>query len=350
MATDHTKWRHSRPACISGWYRRGIALREVLVIGALALMLLMMLVMWVGGRRGASRRDLCEFRQQQSAAALLQFEAMQGHFPGYRNLQAVADGGERRPSSWVFSVLPYLGYKPVPGTDLGGDFRAIAEDKAIERPYLPLFKRYGPAGPDDLRGEKPAARILELLCPDDPTRLAPTPENRLSWVVNTGMPDAAVRQTGMSAPPADWNANGVFMNQFDDGAAEKPLVSLAWIEAHDGANTTLLLSENVDAGEWTDVGESLLGFVWVAEEANGQPTRGGKLWGINEHTGEGDGSLKFARPSSFHPGGVNVVYASGQTQFMDQEIDWLVFTRLLTPDGAAAKFPGTSDPVPEAYR
>jgi hypothetical protein len=329
---------------------RGLALREVLVIGVFATLLLMLLVMWIGGRRGASRRDHCTFRQQQTAAALLQHEAMHGHFPGYRTLQAIADDGTPRAASWVFPVLPYLGYRPPPGSLRTANFRALAEDPAIARPYAPLWKRYGPAGPDDMRGEQPSERIVELLCPDDPTRRVASPVNRLSFVVNTGMPDVEEWQTGMSAPAADWNANGVFMNQFDDGVAEQPYVSLAWIEAHNGANTTLLLSENVDAGQWTDTDEALVGFVWVAEELNSQPSRGSALWGVNERTGDGDGSIKFARPSSFHPGGVNVVYASGETQFMDQNIDWLVFARLMTPDGAAAKFPGSEEPVPEAYR
>jgi hypothetical protein len=42
--------------------------------------------------------------------------------------------------------------------------------------------------------------------------------------------------------------------------------------------------------------------------------------------------LLFARPSSYHVAGVVASYADGHQDFMDDEIDYLVFCRLMAPD------------------
>lgn len=326
--------------------RVGLALREVVVIGAMAIFLLMLLVMWIASTRGDSRRNHCSLRQQQSAVALLQYDAMHGHFPGYCNLQAKAADGRPQPTSWVFVVLPYLAVRPAGDAEPEVDYRAMAEDPLLDRPYAWIHRRYGPEGPDASRGTTPREPIAELVCPDDPAFAKGEIGNALSWVVNTGMPDAA----DFGPLPADWNANGIFVNQFDDGAAGRPLVSTDFLLEHDGMASTLLLSENADAGQWTNTAEALLGFVWVAKLVDGQPARGDSLLPINAAHGEGDGTMRFARPSAYHVGGVNAVYADGQTQFVSENIDWLVFTRLMTSHGAEAKLPGTREPVPAVYR
>ena len=323
------------------------------MIGGLAILLLMLLVMWLGQTRGDSHRVICERRQQQTAAAIMQFEALQGNYPGYKNLQAVDADGEPQPTGWAFTLLPFLesqvGEEVVQQLEATtpDELRARAEDATLARPYEKLFTDHGPTGADRTRGTSPKSRIMELICPDDPTLAAgEAGENAMSWVVNTGLPDAK----DFVELPADWTANGIFENQFDPGAAQPPLASVPWLLEHDGLSATLLLTENMDAGTWPESAENLVGFVWVVEVIDGQATRGQRLLGINEEIGAGDGSVRFARPSSYHVGGVNAVYASGKTQFLSQQIDWLVFTQLMTSDGADAKLPGTEEPVPDAYR
>jgi prepilin-type processing-associated H-X9-DG protein len=43
-----------------------------------------------------------------------------------------------------------------------------------------------------------------------------------------------------------------------------------------------------------------------------------------------------ARPASSHPGGVNVVFAGGNTRFIRDDIDYPVYCLLMTPNGANA--------------
>ncbi len=354
--------------------RRGIAVREVVVIAALAVVALMILVMWLAGQRDESRRNVCLHRQQQIAMAILQAEAAEHQFPGYANLQAVQGGresfsppsedappqdasGEKdsrplspRATGWVFGVLPYV--MDVDAASLAKvqrgevDYEKLAGDAEIARPYRWIYQQYGPNGAAD-KGAKPYESINLLVCPDDViTSRRADSVNQLSWVVNTGMADA--KEFGQL--PADWAVNGIFQDLFHDGAADLPLVSAAYLAEHDGQANTLLMSENIDAGEWTDHKEALVGFIWDANLTGGLPTPGRDLLAINELRGDGDGSTRFARPSSFHVGGVNAVYASGSAQFLSEKIDWLVFTQLMSSWGQEAKLPGTDERVPAAYR
>ncbi|MCA9269120.1 MAG: DUF1559 domain-containing protein [Planctomycetales bacterium] len=321
--------------------RTGLALGEVLLIAALAILLLMILVMWIGRARSASRRNLCALRQQQTALALLAAEQLHGEFPGYRQLQAVDAEGIRQPTRWVFAVLPALGLKNATSADPPPD------DAPQQRagPYASWQADYGPAGPDGKRGRKPAVRIVELLCPDSPAATDAARLGPLSWVVNTGMADVEVA----GDLPADWAANGLFVNLFEPGAAESPHPSLATLEAGDGSAATLMLSENLNAGDWTDSDEASVGFLWAAGVVQGEPSPGDDLLRINAEIRPSDGTTRFARPSSFHTGGVNVSFADGRSQFLSQNIDWLLFTRLMTSNGSQAKLPGTTQSPPPPY-
>jgi hypothetical protein len=143
----------------------------------------------------------------------------------------------------------------------------------------------------------------------------------------------------------------VFLDLFRQLDEDEPVVtSVAFVEQWDGADSTLLLSENVDAGQWTDDTEANVGFVWWPQVEDGSPLPAQQILRINERAGEGDGSIQFARPSSFHVGGVNVVFVSGRQRFLSQQIDDLVYARLMMSNSREAKFPGTDQPAPSAYR
>ena len=57
------------------------------------------------------------------------------------------------------------------------------------------------------------------------------------------------------------------------------------------------------------------------------------------------GKLAFARPSSRHPGGVLAVFASGRSTFLDANIDYRVYTYLMTSDSGQLKRPGFDEPL-----
>jgi type II secretory pathway pseudopilin PulG len=340
----------NRPArCKAG--RRGIGRREIVIMLFLAGMILIVLLPYLARARAQARRAQCELHQIRLAQALLRFEADHNQFPGYKNVQAVRVDGEQVATGWVFPILPYLTAIP-PNTEYGRETSRYQkglvsdESRAAPTPYAEIYKLYGPEGEDDERGDTPSAYIAELVCPSNRPKDAGATPNWCSYIVNSGMPDA----TSPGDLPPDWRANGVFMDRFSEaGRKEKP-VSLQYIIDHDGANSTLLLTENVDCGAWTDSGEAQVGFVWVAEFVDGQPRRGNKLLGINQSTGKGDGSIRFARPSCYHSGGVNVAFCSGRTQFFNQQSDYLAFARLMMSDSTEVRRAGSEELVDPPYR
>jgi hypothetical protein len=283
-------------------------------------------------RRTAARRDFCEFRQANLAKAVLQYDDVRGRFPGFRNLQAVDRKGVRRAASWVFAALPYL----------------ETDEKESLGPYTQLEERYGRHGPDETRGEPPREYVAALVCPENPPPDAARRPGWLAYIANCGLPDA-VPQGDF---PPDWPANGVFLDRFRPPLRDwYPFeVTLDYVNEHDDAACTLLLSENVDCGGWTEVKEARIGFVWSPGSTGPSGRPAPRILQINRQRGQGDGSLRFARPASYHPGGVIAAYASGATSFINESIDPVVFARAMSPDDAGLTWPGTDQTIGPPYR
>lgn len=284
---------------------------ELAVVGLVMVIGVSLLIPFVLHQRSSARKLTCQDRLRRAAQAIQEFDLQHQALPGYRQ-------GEGEGTSWVVAMLPFL-------TAAGdGDTTHFntAHAAALERKEANL-------------------RLPELLCPAtaDYTHRAP-----LALVANCGMPDAA----SPDALPPDWQANGLFFDQGENVQAVS--TSLRWLGEHDGTKVTILLSENVDAISWLEPTEASLGIVWAANFADGQPTPLPTVWPINEQTGQGDGTIKFARPSSHHLGGVNLVMADGETQFFSQAVDYLVYQRLLTADGASVKVPGKEKLLSEPWR
>jgi hypothetical protein len=74
---------------------------------------------------------------------------------------------------------------------------------------------------------------------------------------------------------------------------------------------------------------------------------------INVDAGDGQGtSYDFARPSSKHPGGVNMAFAAGNVLFVKDTISYFVYVKLMTSaDNRAATrgAGGTWVPLPNGF-
>jgi len=164
-------------------------------------------------------------------------------------------------------------------------------------------------------------------CPSDPPANTTGPAN--SYVINAG---AAPRE-------GEKPANGIA----HDFRRTQVFTTMDYISAHDGLSYTLLVSENVQAGEWHLADKRSNVFVWHPELPNNEPRRS-----INGY-GDSDGSLKnvpltadSARPSSFHRGGVNVVFCDSRTIFVREDIEYLVYMQLMTPSGRDSDMPASA--------
>lgn len=277
---------------------RGFTLVELLVVITIIGMLMALLLPAVQSARESGRRATCQNNQKQIATALLLYEGDHGQFPGYRNRIGLPGSNSYVVGSWVVPILAHL-----------------------ER--ADLYRNWQ-------NGTTTGVYLKILVCPSDP----PDTMNAtwLSYVVNSGRPD----ENGLE-PTSSPQANGVFFNHdvTISATSRPPTMSLDYLSQHDGAATTLMVSENIDAtlwenysnsSAWTGTGEPQLGFNWQT-----------------------DGSLRinypktssYPRPSSYHPGGVIVSFCDGHQQFLKDSISPVVYHHLMTPDSRIAGIPGS---------
>ena len=251
---------------------------------------------------------------------------------------------ERNSFCWAIALFPYL-----ERTDLESAWKALADGQA-----------------------PPQVTLEVLVCPSDvTTTLGATP---LSFVVNGGMPDwiafnepfpppppTTMQRPGAlykSRTPYDFPQNGVFMDQDPETLRDYSsfTTSSAMVSMHDGTTNTLLLSENLDAPDWlqfdpqgrlrepTDIEVT---FVWRDAENRAGPLPPSPMCKINGEPGTNSQLPQYdnVRPSSHHPGGVNVTFCGGSTRFLRDEIDYLVYCSLMTVHGSQARVTGSRLPV-----
>lgn len=320
--------------------RCGLSRSEIVALVAMGLVGAAVLLPYLAESQRTARRVTCSARLADAArTTLFVAELAPGQeLPGYVMEQAVDAAGERQRTSWAFALLPYLDRPPDPQT-------GATPGPEVFGPWNKLHQQVGPAGDDELRGKVPAEYIPHFMCPDDPRSTKQPREAWLSYVANCGLPDAEPSDEF----PADWPANGVFLERFLDRDARGAMTA-EFIEDHDGAAYTLLLSENVDAGKWTDATEALVGFLWYPGTPQGKHDPAGEVLSINQQPRRSDGTLRYARPASLHAGGVNAAYADGHTDFLVSEIDYRIYAAHMSPDGQHARWPGSDKPLDPPWR
>jgi prepilin-type N-terminal cleavage/methylation domain-containing protein/prepilin-type processing-associated H-X9-DG protein len=298
-----------------GRAKKGFTVVELLVVITIIGMLMALLLPAVQSARESGRRATCLNNQRQISLALLQYEQDHGQFPGYRVRIPNLNDPNARPlsASWVVPILPFL-----------------------ER--NDIYKNWQTGTPT-------AVYLKVLVCPSDPPDAITSTSTYLSYVVNCGWRDQLddqknwVEPTGTPpTPPTPPQSHGVFFNHdvTITPTSRPPTMSLDYLSQHDGAATTLLLSENIDAtlwenytnsSAWTDTGEFQVGFNWQTD---------GSLR-INYPNARGT----YPRPSSYHPGGVIASFCDGHQQFLKDSISPVVYHHLMTPDSNLAGIPGS---------
>ncbi len=286
---------------MTGRAQKGFTLVELLVVITIIGMLMALLLPAVQSARESGRRASCQNNQKQIALALLMYEGDNKQFPGYRNRIGLPNATSYLIGSWVVPILP-----------------------GLER--ADIYRNWQ-------NGNATAVYLKVLVCPSDPPDAVSSTSTWLSYVVNCGRPDSNGVEPG-SAP----QANGVFFNHdvTISPTSRPPTMSLDYLSQRDGAATTLMLSENIDAtlwenyrnpSAWTGTGEPQVGFNWQPDGA----------LRINYPDARGT----YPRPSSYHPGGVIVSFCDGHQQFLKDSINPLVYHHLMTPDSKTAGLSGS---------
>jgi prepilin-type N-terminal cleavage/methylation domain-containing protein/prepilin-type processing-associated H-X9-DG protein len=312
--------------------RKGFTLVELLVVIAIIGILVAMIVPAVNVATGIARKNQCLANQRSWGQAMLQHATDKDAFPGRVSTVRTNYQSPNAPQllaiSWMTKLLPYI-------------------EKNAEWDQLLVVENFF-VDPVPTTPEREKIELEIATCPSDP------PESsggwRSSYVVNTGVWDAEYTKM-----PVDSRFNGIC---HDLRKSDENRVDPAFVSKNDGAGTTILLSENVNALAWPVIEETLHGIVWMFEPWVKVPRgakSGDQLYAINIGVDDmtdsqiegllnvptqlGSTMIHYARPSSRHSGGVNVIFCDGHGSFLSEEVDWTVYKRLLTPSDQKATHP-----------
>ncbi len=260
--------------------RSAFTLVELLVVITIIGMLMALLLPAVNQSSEAARSLQCKNQLNQLAKACIASDSMNNRFPGY----ADRVGGNR--VSWVVAIMANIDRQDI--------YERYATNTNISTPEIDM-----------------------LICPTNPPEQSGQPLN--AYVCNAGY--AVVGSNNVNEKPA----NGLFHDFFTYKirATSNDIV--------DGAAFTLLLSENLKAGNWNTHTKTSITFLW--DPANQKK--------INEAP-----TSVLARPSSYHTGGgVNVAFADGHVQFLRESISYRVYMQLMTPNAAESNMPAADRDV-----
>ncbi len=320
--------------------RRGFTLVELLVVIAIIGVLVGLLLPAIQAARERARQATCLNNQKQLALAMFNMatKGTNGAYPAWASNMKLAKptgaaAGVKNPTlavPWTVKMLPEV--------EQGTLYEQIQANDGSFDPTAP-------------------PRIEVFLCPSD---AGTNPKiGTLTYVVNSGMPDAASLDAGMAS---DLKANGVCHDQRADRAG--PSVKMSDIK--DGTGTTFLLSENVNkdpqvggaTSTWlgklqndpynlnSDMSsnpEQRFGMVWPLPQMSQAP---GPLpvndfEPINKDTLGGNYSAagtRFARPSSEHPDVFVAAFCQGNAREIRADIEFKVYQQLMTPQGLKAAY------------
>jgi len=247
--------------------RTGFTLVELLVVITIIGMLVGLLLPAVGAIRDAARLTQCKNNHHQLYLAAAGYEASREKFPSYFFKYRVE--GEDTTASWVVSLLPYIGEKP-------------------------LYERWVE------KGEKRPAYLKFMVCPSNP------PETT-------------------EGSPANYKANLLVMRERRPYSAEQ-------VNSSDGAQHTILFSEdvksNTEHNRWNlDEPDPIKQQLCFTTEIIDYDEDGSS--GSND---DDEGTPIELYLGSKHSAGIVVVTCAGDARTISDDISNRVYQALVTPD------------------
>ena len=345
--------------------RSAFTLIELLVVISIIALLMALILPAVQSAREAARRTQCLNHIRQLCLGMhgAASRSSSGQLPAYGvwGDDVATTAISTQPAalrSWVVEILPFMDRRDLYDR---WDFN-LRHSNGVNATLIRTFN------------------MKVLTCPDDES--ANERSGALSYVVNAGYAgiDSRVelnRTTGWGNQNGnyhkfdnvkiDWNSNGTVGDKEDNELTRRSGVmwrevihrskgnfkaernqSLSLKEIYDGQSQTLLMTENLHAGGlespaqmWGDPDARSCTFVLPIKRIRGaglsyyadpplDPNFPECL--INAARVGNEGRSPW--PSSNHPGGVCAGFCDGSTKFVSQDIDLLVYKRIISPAGS----------------
>lgn len=339
-------------------FKTGFTLIELLVVITIIGMLAGLLLPAVQSAREMGRRTSCTNNQKNIALAFAEFEQSKGKFPQFRvegtglhtaynpynqAFSLEADGAtvtysDRFALGWIPQIFPYM-------------------------EQTQLYDQIQTNGYTDMC----AVKIASFQCPTGSSDEV----NANSYIGNCGDVDGLLGGLNESGF-AYGKSTGILTDGFG-GRVRGSSVSVD--DVKDGTTNTILISENLQAGEIWATQEYLVGFCWdgagrgyamPTTAAPPYPVRGAtgntaynypmkpNAWRddldaatamtFNAHNEANDGMYAWARVSSSHPGLVVAAMVDGSVRIISDQVDHKVLARAMATNDKAAGFqPGVLD-------
>lgn len=342
--------------------QRGFTLIELLVVISIIAVLMSLIAPAVQNARRAARRMQCANHIRNVGIAMQNFASTSGgSLPGLSATMQVPENGSPTTiltytHNWVIPLLPLM--------DNAALYKSIraASDESTVVPLTAVLK------PED------RINIPVLTCPEDVNNNGKA--LGLSYAVNAGYMnlnlwgqdanlyhdlhrvdydlggnyiDDTNAQVG-TLPNNDAKyavATGVFWRTRD---STEPRVTLEAIGAADGMTQTIMLAENCNSTDWSSPVTNTCAFAIAVDPEQPFSTTPGSLYGtlpatfgqvtvsgVTYNSAQINSAplttMGLPRPASLHLGSVNVVMCDGSTRSLNENIDFTVYLRLVSPDG-----------------
>jgi prepilin-type N-terminal cleavage/methylation domain-containing protein len=341
------------PRVLSLRDRRAFTLVEMLVVIGVISVLASLVLVGVMQAQATARRLSCQNNLKQLYLAATLFETSKSNLPAARSFMNVAmppgyvkpanfnaSNANQHAVTWVHEILPYIeqqGLHELLQSTLVSF--TTGNPNGLTNPVEDIVRLQGNSG----------IRLSLLLCPSDERDGT---KEQMSYAANGGLPDNVRIQGIQLVYSFDWPANGVFDNRLKGtGDASLNVHATTLGDIKDGLTNTIMFGENVDVQQWHLNGWSPSGapasqngelefnacIVWQDDTVTQR---------LNKDTDTGNGfSAAYARPSSNHPSGFNVVMCGGQVKLLSESISYDVYRKLMSSNGKKYKSAGQNTSV-----